>query len=57
MKSKMVRKLTALFVAGTMMAAMGTTAMAAENPTNLTITKELIKEVNAYAPTQNFSFQ
>ena len=29
MKSKMVRKLTALFVAGTMMAAMGTTAMAA----------------------------
>ena len=56
MKSKMVRKLTALFVAGTMMAAMGTTAMAAENPTNLTITKELIKEVNAYAPNTEFQF-
>ena len=56
MKSKMVRKLTALFVAGTMMAAMGTTAMAAENPANLTITKELIKEVNAYAPNTEFQF-
>ena len=56
MKSKMVRKLTALFVAGTMMAAMGTTAMAAENPTNLTITKELIKEANAYAPNTEFQF-
>lgn len=38
------------------MAAMGTTAMAAENPTNLTITKELIKEVNAYAPNTEFQF-
>ena len=56
MKSKMLRKLTALFVAVTMMAAMGTTAMAAENPTNLTITKELIKEVNAYAPNTEFQF-
>lgn len=54
MKSKMVRKLTALFVAGTMMAAMGTTVMA--EPQNLTITKKLEKDANAYAPNTEFEF-
>lgn len=55
MKSKMVRKLTALFVAGTMMAAMGTTAMAADTQ-NVTITKNMTKDTNAYAPNTTFNF-
>lgn len=55
MKSKMVRKLTALFVAGTMMAAMGTTVMAESQ--NVIITKKLEKDANAYAPATTFNFE
>lgn len=57
MKSKMVRKLTALFVAGTMMAAMGTTAMAQTTaPESLTIKKQLTKDADTYTPDATYTF-
>ena len=57
MKSKMVRKLTALFVAGTMMAAMGTTAMAGTTaPESLIIKKQLTKDADTYTPDATYTF-
>ncbi len=62
-KSKMLRRLAALLMAGTMMAAMSTGVFADEttdsgstSPANVTITKELTKGVNDYAPNTTFNF-
>lgn len=62
-KSKMLRRLAALLMAGTMMAAMSTGVFADETtdggstpPVNVTITKELTKGVNDYAPNTTFNF-
>ena len=55
-KSKMLRRLAAMLLAGTMMVAMGTTVFAENEPKNLTITKEITKDANDYAPAATFQF-
>lgn len=54
-KSKMLRRIAAALLAGTMMAAMGTTVFADE-PQNVTITKQITKDANDYAPAETFRF-
>ena len=57
-KSKMSHRIAAALLAGTMMVAMGTTVFAEGNePKNVTITKEITKDVNDYAPATTFEFQ
>ena len=55
-KSKMLRRLAAMLLAGTMMVAMGTTVFAENEPKNVTITKEITKDANDYAPAATFQF-
>lgn len=55
-KSKMLQRLAAVLLAGTMMAAMGTTVFAENEPKNVTITKEITKDGNDYAPAATFEF-
>lgn len=57
-KSKMLHRIAAALLAGTMMMAMGTTVFAEGNETrNVTITKEITKDANDYAPATTFGFQ
>lgn len=57
-KSKMLHRIAAALLAGTMMMAMGTTVFAEGNePENVTITKEITKDANDYAPATTFRFQ
>ena len=56
-KSKMLRRAAAMLLAGTMMMAMGTTVFADNEPKNVTITKEITKDANDYAPATTFEFQ
>ena len=57
-KSKMLHRIAAALLAGTMMVAMGTTVFADGNePKNVTITKEITKDADDYAPATTFEFQ
>lgn len=57
-KSKVLRRVAAMLLAGTMMMAMGTTVFAEQSePKNVTITKEITKDANDYAPATTFEFQ
>lgn len=56
-KSKTLRRVAAMLLAGTLMMAMGTTAFADNEPKNVTITKEITKDANDYAPATTFEFQ
>lgn len=57
-KSKMLHRIAAALLAGTMMMAMGTTVFAEGNgPKNVTITKKITKDANDYAPATTFEFR
>ena len=55
-KSKMLQRVAAVLLAGTMMMAMGTTVFAEDGPKEAIITKEITKDANDYAPAATFEF-